>query len=117
MSRLNTCVSACIPGRLKSYRATIPHRSPMKLNRECSLQANIRWSPTTAHIVARNSANPPRQISMLPRTFQRIMYFPAAQKIWKFCATAARLNPQDANAHYLLGTLYFSRGLTDGGSL
>lgn len=26
---------------------------------------------------------------------------------------AAEANPQDANAHYLLGTLYFSRGLTD----
>ena len=60
-------------------------RYPMKLNRECSLRVNIQWSPTSAHIVARNSANPPQQISMLPRTFQRIMYFPTAQKIWKFC--------------------------------
>jgi tetratricopeptide (TPR) repeat protein len=57
----------------------------MKLNRECSLQADIQWSPTTAHIFARGSANPPQQISMLPRTFQRIMYFPTARKIWKFC--------------------------------
>src|SRR6266567_1101346 len=85
MSHLNTCVSACILGHLMFYRAIIPQRYPMKLNRECSLQANIQWSPTSAHIDARNSANPPQQISMLPRTFQRIMYFPTAQKIWKFC--------------------------------
>ena len=38
--------------------------------------------------------------------------FPNRPEDLEVLRTAARLNSQDATAHYLLGTLYFSRGLT-----
>jgi tetratricopeptide (TPR) repeat protein len=38
--------------------------------------------------------------------------FPNRPEDLEVLRTAVRLNVQDANAHYLLGTLYFSRGLT-----
>jgi tetratricopeptide (TPR) repeat protein len=38
--------------------------------------------------------------------------FPNRPEDLEVLQTAARLNTQDATAHYLLGTLYFSRGLT-----
>ena len=38
--------------------------------------------------------------------------FPSRPEDLEVLRTAARLNLQDATAHYLLGTLYFSRGLT-----
>jgi tetratricopeptide (TPR) repeat protein len=38
--------------------------------------------------------------------------FPSRPEDLEVLRTAARLNAQDATAHYLLGTLYFSRGLT-----
>ena len=40
--------------------------------------------------------------------------FPSRAEEMEVLNAAVRRNPQDANAHYLLGTLYFSRGLTDG---
>jgi tetratricopeptide (TPR) repeat protein len=40
--------------------------------------------------------------------------FPNRPEDLEVLRTAARLNLQDATAHYLLGTLYFSRGLTRG---
>ncbi len=39
--------------------------------------------------------------------------FPSRAQDVEVLSAALRTNPQDANAHYLLGTLYFSRGLTD----
>ena len=39
--------------------------------------------------------------------------FPGRPEEMAVLNAALRANPQDANAHYLLGTLYFSRGLTD----
>ncbi len=39
--------------------------------------------------------------------------FPSRAEDIDVLSAALRTNPQDANAHYLLGTLYFSRGLTD----
>lgn len=39
--------------------------------------------------------------------------FPSRAEDLEVLRTATRLNPRDATAHYLLGTLYFSRGLTD----
>lgn len=38
--------------------------------------------------------------------------FPSRAEDLEVLRSAARLNAQDATAHYLLGTLYFSRGLT-----
>ena len=38
--------------------------------------------------------------------------FPSRREDLEVLQEAVRLNSQDANAHYLLGTLYFSRGLT-----
>jgi tetratricopeptide (TPR) repeat protein len=38
--------------------------------------------------------------------------FPSRPEDLEVLRIAARLNPQDATAHYLLGTVYFSRGLT-----
>lgn len=39
--------------------------------------------------------------------------FPSRPEEMVVLNAAIRVNPQDATAHYLLGTLYFSRGLTD----
>jgi len=39
--------------------------------------------------------------------------FPSRAEDIKVLSAALRTNPQDASAHYLLGTFYFSRGLTD----
>ena len=39
--------------------------------------------------------------------------FPSRAQDVEVLEAALRTNPQDATAHYLLGTLYFSRGLTD----
>jgi tetratricopeptide (TPR) repeat protein len=39
--------------------------------------------------------------------------FPSLAGDLEVLSAALRANPQDANAHYLLGTFYFSRGLTD----
>src|SRR5437763_10652445 len=39
--------------------------------------------------------------------------FPSRAEDVEVLKAALRANPQDANAHYLLGTLYFSRGLTN----
>ena len=39
--------------------------------------------------------------------------FPSTAEELAVLLAAARANPDDATAHYLLGTLYFSRGLTD----
>jgi tetratricopeptide (TPR) repeat protein len=39
--------------------------------------------------------------------------FPGRAEDIEVLSAALRANPQDASAHYLLGTLYFSRGLTD----
>ena len=39
--------------------------------------------------------------------------FPSRAEDIDVLAAALSANPQDASAHYLLGTLYFSRGLTD----
>jgi tetratricopeptide (TPR) repeat protein len=39
--------------------------------------------------------------------------FPSRAEDIDVLSAALRTNPQDASAHYLLGTLYFSRGLTD----
>jgi tetratricopeptide (TPR) repeat protein len=39
--------------------------------------------------------------------------FPSRSEDIEVLNAALRSNPQDASAHYLLGTLYFSRGLTD----
>ena len=41
------------------------------------------------------------------------MFFPAPRKNFAVLRAACARNPDDATAHYLLGTLYFSRGLTD----
>src|SRR5205823_6412895 len=39
--------------------------------------------------------------------------FPSTAEELTVLLAALRVNPEDASAHYLLGTLYFSRGLTD----
>ena len=39
--------------------------------------------------------------------------FPSSREDVEVLTTALKANPTDANAHYLLGTLYFSKGLTD----
>lgn len=39
--------------------------------------------------------------------------FPSTAEELEVLAAAAHANPDDATAHYLLGTLYFSRGLTE----
>jgi tetratricopeptide (TPR) repeat protein len=39
--------------------------------------------------------------------------FPQRQEDLEVLQAAAKTHPQDATAHYLLGTLYFSRGITD----
>jgi tetratricopeptide (TPR) repeat protein len=39
--------------------------------------------------------------------------FPSRAEDVEVLSAALRANPQDATAHYLLGTFYFSRGLTD----
>jgi tetratricopeptide (TPR) repeat protein len=39
--------------------------------------------------------------------------FPSRAEDAEVLSAALRANPQDATAHYLLGTFYFSRGLTD----
>jgi tetratricopeptide (TPR) repeat protein len=39
--------------------------------------------------------------------------FPSLAEDVEVLSAALRANPQDATAHYLLGTFYFSRGLTD----
>src|SRR6266700_985729 len=39
--------------------------------------------------------------------------FPGRAEDVEVLSAALRTNPQDASAHYLLGTFYFSRGLTD----
>ena len=39
--------------------------------------------------------------------------FPSREEELEVLNSALRANPQDASAHYLLGTLYFSHGLTD----
>jgi tetratricopeptide (TPR) repeat protein len=39
--------------------------------------------------------------------------FPSGEQELMVLRRAVDANPQDANAHYLLGTLYFSRGITD----
>jgi tetratricopeptide (TPR) repeat protein len=39
--------------------------------------------------------------------------FPSRAEDLEVLSAALRVNPQDASGHYLLGTLYFSRGLTD----
>ena len=47
--------------------------------------------------------------SQLPTSY----VFPSTFEELKVLQTVIHSNPQDASAHYLLGTLYFSRGLTD----
>jgi tetratricopeptide (TPR) repeat protein len=42
-----------------------------------------------------------------------IYVFPSRAEDIEVLTAALRVNAQDASAHYLLGTLYFSRGLTD----
>ncbi len=42
-----------------------------------------------------------------------IYVFPSRAEDIEVLTAALSFNPQDASAHYLLGTLYFSRGLTD----
>src|SRR5262249_25625321 len=39
--------------------------------------------------------------------------FPSSAEDIKVLTAALQANPQDASAHYLLGTLYFAKGLTD----
>ena len=41
--------------------------------------------------------------------------FPSGSMTYQVLQTALRVNPQDANANYLLGTLEFSVGMTDAG--
>jgi len=47
--------------------------------------------------------------SKLPTSY----VFPSTAEELTVLTSALRTNPDDASAHYLLGTLYFSRGLTD----
>jgi tetratricopeptide (TPR) repeat protein len=47
--------------------------------------------------------------SKLPTSY----VFPSTAEELTVLTSALRVNPDDASAHYLLGTLYFSRGLTD----
>jgi tetratricopeptide (TPR) repeat protein len=42
-----------------------------------------------------------------------VYVFPGGAEDLEILTAALRFNSQDANAHYLLGTLYFSRGLTE----
>jgi tetratricopeptide (TPR) repeat protein len=39
--------------------------------------------------------------------------FPSRSDDLEVLSAASKINPEDASAHYLLGTLYFSKGLTD----
>ena len=39
--------------------------------------------------------------------------FPSRREDIQVLTAALNANPQDASAHYLLGTLYFAKGLTD----
>lgn len=45
--------------------------------------------------------------------FPTAYVFPSRAEDMQVLAAALNANPQDASAHYLLGTLYFSKGLTD----
>jgi len=47
--------------------------------------------------------------SKLPTSYA----FPSSAEELAVLSSAVRANPNDASAHYLLGTLYFARGLTD----
>ncbi|HUD62949.1 MAG TPA: DUF5107 domain-containing protein [Candidatus Sulfotelmatobacter sp.] len=50
-----------------------------------------------------------RMAAKLPTNY----VFPSRAEDIEVLGAALNANPQDASAHYLLGTLYFSRGLTD----
>ncbi len=59
--------------------------------------------------LGRHATEDYRTASLLPTTY----VFPGSAEDLMVLRAAAQANPAEATAHYLLGTLYFSQGLTD----
>ena len=112
MSHLNTCVSACILGHLMFCRAIIRPAVPDET--EPGMLAPGKH-PMVAYYRAycREKLGQPSAADFNAAAHLSTNYvFPNRPEDLEVLRTAARLNSQDATAHYLLGTLYFSRGLT-----
>ena len=72
----------------------------------------IPWLPTSAAFAGRNSDSRDQKITAAAK-LSTAYIFPSTAEELAVLRAVLRTHPSDTTAHYLLGTLYFSRGLTD----
>ena len=92
------------------YREIIPRPSRMKAEPGILPSVDTRWSPTIADIAARNWVSHPLTILECASQLSTIYVFPSRAEDLQVLTCRAESQCQDASAHYLLGTLYFSKG-------